>query len=183
VLYYKVLLSFFFQIFARRPKTWKRELEKYRLAERSDRMPSYLPNPAQGGGVREQPPTILIIDDTLDGQMALKTLLAGQGYTLAFANNGADGLAQATALIPDLILLDVMMPDIDGMEVCRRVRANPLLAEVPIIMITALDDRGTRLRGIEAGADDFIPKRFDGTLFPSALTGPSCALGCVRSPV
>jgi two-component system, cell cycle sensor histidine kinase and response regulator CckA len=115
------------------------------------------------GSQREPPPTILIVEDSLDSRQALQTLLAGQGYMLAFAENGPDGLAQAIDLIPDLILLDVMLPGMDGLEVCRRLRANPLLAEVPIIIITALDDRDTRLQGIMAGADDFISKRFDGT--------------------
>ncbi|HJZ46391.1 MAG TPA: response regulator [Roseiflexaceae bacterium] len=115
------------------------------------------------GNPREPPPTILIIEDSLDGRQALQTLLAGQGYTLAFAENGPDGLSRAAELIPDLILLDIMLPGMDGLEVCRRLRANPPLAEVPIIMVTALDDRDTRLQGIMAGADDFISKRFDGT--------------------
>jgi PAS domain S-box-containing protein len=115
------------------------------------------------GSPREPPPTILIVEDSLDGRQALQTLLAGQGYRLAFAENGPDGLAQAIELVPDLILLDVMLPGMDGLEVCRRLRANSLLAEVPIIMVTALDDRDTRLQGIMAGADDFISKRFDGT--------------------
>jgi PAS domain S-box-containing protein len=115
------------------------------------------------GSPREPPPTVLIVEDSLDSRQAFQTLLAGQGYTLAFAENGPDGLAQAIALVPDLILLDVMLPGMDGLEVCRRLRANALLAEVPIIMVTALDDRDTRLQGIMAGADDFISKRFDGT--------------------
>ena len=70
-------------------------------------------------------------------------------------------MAKAADLTPDLILLDVMMPDMHGYEVCRRLRADPLLAEVPIIMVTALDDRESRLLGIKAGADDFLTKPFD----------------------
>src|SRR3954468_23760671 len=91
-----------------------------------------------GTGLPEQPPTILIIDDSLDGRLALQTLLSNQGYNLAFAGDGVEGLQKAAELIPDLILLDVMMPGMDGLEVCRRLRATPLLADVPIIMITAL---------------------------------------------
>jgi two-component system, cell cycle sensor histidine kinase and response regulator CckA len=123
-------------------------------------LPQPQPSP---GSPREPPPTILIVEDSLDGRQALQTLLAGQGYRLAFAENGPDGLAKAIELVPDLILLDVMLPGMDGLEVCRRLRANSQLAEVPIIMVTALDDRDTRLQGIMAGADDFISKRFDGT--------------------
>jgi len=105
--------------------------------------------------------TVLIVDDEPVGRDTLEALLIGQGHNLAFAANGAEALAQAAELLPDVILLDVMMPGIDGFEVCRRLRANPRLADVPIVMITALDDRGSRLEGIEAGADDFVSKPFD----------------------
>jgi putative two-component system response regulator len=80
---------------------------------------------------------------------------------LHFCDNGLDALKQASILQPDLILLDVMMPGIDGFEVCRRIRADPLLADVPVVMTTALDDKASRLEGIEAGADDFISKPID----------------------
>jgi len=105
--------------------------------------------------------TILIIDDEAGVRETLESLLMGEGYNLAFASDGAEALAKATELIPDLILLDVMMPDMDGFEVCQHLRAGPLLAEVPIIMVTVLDDRDSRLQGIEAGADDFVSKPFD----------------------
>ena len=91
----------------------------------------------------------------------LAALLLTQGYQLEFAAGGAEALHQADALQPDLILLDVMMPGMDGFEVCRRLRADPVLGDVPIILLTALDDRTARLHGIEAGADDFISKPFD----------------------
>lgn len=105
--------------------------------------------------------TILIVDDEPSGRKTLEGLLYGQDYQLAFASSGIEAQAQATLLIPDLILLDVMMPGLDGFEVCRRLRADPQMAEVPIILVTALDDRDARLQGIEAGADDFISKPFD----------------------
>ncbi|MCB0209424.1 MAG: response regulator, partial [Anaerolineae bacterium] len=107
--------------------------------------------------------TILIVDDEPVGRDALEMLLTAQGYNLAFAGNGIETLSKAAELTPDLILLDVMMPDMDGYEVCRRLRSDPLLAEVPIIMVTALDDRDSRLTGIEAGADDFVSKPFNRT--------------------
>src|SRR6185503_9985061 len=97
--------------------------------------------------------TILIVDDESGGRETLEALLITQGYSLAFASNGPEALAKAAALMPDLILLDVMMPEMDGFEVCQRLRADPLLAEVPVIMITALDGRDSHLSGIEAGAD------------------------------
>lgn len=104
---------------------------------------------------------ILIVDDEPLGRDTLEALLVNEGYDLAFAGNGAEALARAEAVRPDLVLLDVMMPDVDGFEVCRRMRGNPQLAEIPVIMVTALDDRDSRLRGIQAGADDFVTKPFD----------------------
>ena len=105
--------------------------------------------------------TVLIVDDKTSARDALEALLFREGYTLAFASNGPQALEEAAALAPDLILLDVMMPDMDGFQVCQQLRTDPFLAEVPIIMVTALDDRNSRLRGIEAGADDFVSKPFD----------------------
>lgn len=105
--------------------------------------------------------TILIVDDQPGAREVLKGLLTHPGYSLAFAANGEEALARAAELTPDLILLDVMMPGLDGMEVCRQLRADPFLAEVPVLMVTALDDHTSRVRGIEAGADDFISKPFN----------------------
>jgi CheY-like chemotaxis protein len=105
--------------------------------------------------------TILIVDDQLTIREGLNGLLSNQGYKLAFAENGPEALNKAAQLIPDVILLDVMMPGMDGFEVCQHLRADSTLGKVPIIMVTALDDRDSRLRGIEAGADDFISKPYD----------------------
>lgn len=106
--------------------------------------------------------TILIVDDTPAGRATLEGLLLAPDHRLAFASNGPEALAQAAALTPDLILLDVMMPGMDGFEVCSLLRSDPHLAEVPIVMVTALEDRDSRLQGIAAGADDFVSKPFDG---------------------
>jgi response regulator RpfG family c-di-GMP phosphodiesterase len=92
--------------------------------------------------------------------MALEALLLREGYQLETAANGPEALEKAAAILPDVILLDVMMPDMDGMEVCRRLRADPKLAEMPIVMVTALSDDESRVQGIEAGADDVISKPF-----------------------
>lgn len=105
--------------------------------------------------------TVLIVDDEELGRETLEDLLVTQGFHLIFASNGPQALEKAAKFSPDLILLDVMMPGMNGFEVCQRLRANPILAEVPIIMVTALEDRKSRLQGIEAGADDFISKPFD----------------------
>jgi putative two-component system response regulator len=105
-------------------------------------------------------PIVLIVDDEKTIHNTLEALLHDE-YRLYFAQNGMEGLALAVQTLPDVILLDVMMPHMDGFEVCRRLRATEPLAEVPIIMITALDDRESRLQGLRAGADDFLTKPFD----------------------
>ncbi len=107
--------------------------------------------------------TILIVDDQLSAREVLRGLLKGQGYILAFAQNGVEALAQATELRPDLVLLDVMMPGMNGFEICRRFRSDPVLAEMPVVMVTALDDFDARVEGIEAGADDFLTKPINAT--------------------
>ena len=104
---------------------------------------------------------ILITDDEPSVRETLSAMLGGQGYILHFAKDGAEALQMADQLRPDLILLDVMMPGMDGFEVCRRIRATPPLAEVPIVILTALDDPPSLLHGIEAGADDFLTKPVD----------------------
>ncbi|MGB0388086.1 MAG: PAS domain S-box protein [Ardenticatenaceae bacterium] len=108
-----------------------------------------------------RPITILIVDDNRMQREYLAALLSYQGYKLVLANSGFSALTQAAELMPDLILLDVMMPGMNGFEVCQALRADPVLAETPIIMVTSLDDRTSRLRGLEAGADDFVVKPFD----------------------
>jgi signal transduction histidine kinase len=104
---------------------------------------------------------ILIVDDEPSGIIALESILNGEGYDLEFAQNGKSALEIAAAVLPDLILLDVMMPGMDGFEVCRRIRSTPALAEVPIVILTALDDFNSRIAGLEAGADDFFTKPID----------------------
>ncbi len=104
---------------------------------------------------------ILVVDDEIVSRYTVEALLSSEGYTLVFAETGEEAIEKAATLIPDLMLLDVMMPGMDGFEVCQRLRANPRLAELPVVMVTALDDRDSRLRGIEAGADDFMSKPFD----------------------
>ncbi|NJP04711.1 MAG: response regulator [Chloroflexaceae bacterium] len=107
------------------------------------------------------PATILIVDDEEPGRQTLEALLMAYGYRLLFSANGPEALETAAREVPDLILLDVMMPGMDGFEVCERLRHDPLLAEVPVIMVTALDDRESRLRGLDVGADDFLSKPID----------------------
>lgn len=110
----------------------------------------------------EPEPTILIIEDDPRGRELLAAQLKPLGHRLVMAEHGRAGLEQARELIPDIILSDVMMPEMTGFDVCRAVRGDDRLKEVPLLLITALDDRESRLTGIEAGADEFISKPFDG---------------------
>lgn len=105
--------------------------------------------------------TILLVDDNPQILAILSDLLRPLNYRLFCALNGNEALQLATTHRPDLVLLDVMMPGMDGFSVCQALRADDRLARVPVIMITALDDRASRLRGFEVGADDFIGKPFD----------------------
>ncbi len=108
-----------------------------------------------------KPATILVVDDIVSNRDTLRELLESDDYRLAEAEDGPSALELAAEIQPDLVLLDVMMPGMNGYEVCRRLRSNPRLAEIPVIMVTALDDQASRIAGIEAGADDFITKPFN----------------------
>jgi class 3 adenylate cyclase/DNA-binding NarL/FixJ family response regulator len=105
--------------------------------------------------------TILIVDDEPVIHKILEGLLFNQGYKLAFANNGLEALEKVTEISPDLILLDVMMPQMTGFEVCRRLKADEKWQHMPIILVTALDSKEDLAHGLDAGADDFLPKPFD----------------------
>ena len=107
------------------------------------------------------PYRILIVDDVAASRETLEGLLYSPDYQFHFAASGHEGVALAEQVRPDLILLDIMMPDIDGFEVCRRLRSNPALTETPIALITALDDRTSLRQGLQAGADDIFGKPFD----------------------
>ena len=106
-------------------------------------------------------PIILIVDDLAANRAILVDLLQGPDYELIEAADGPTALRLATKTPPDLVLLDVMMPGMDGFEVCRQLRAGVHTGEVPIVMLTAINDQASRLAGIEAGADDFVPKPFN----------------------
>lgn len=105
--------------------------------------------------------TILVVDDDATSRKILGSILLADGHELAFASYGLEALRQAANIIPDLVLLDAVLPGMDGFEICRRLRSDPLLAEVPVIIVTSLTDRDSRLQGIEAGADDFLSKPVD----------------------
>ncbi len=104
---------------------------------------------------------VLVVDDEPIGLEVVKALLYDSAYDLHFASNGREALAKTESLRPDLILLDVLMPGMSGYDVCRTIRGTPHLADIPIILLTALNDRDAKIRGIQSGADDFISKPFD----------------------
>ncbi len=104
------------------------------------------------------PARILVVDDTPSNVKLLADILQARGYAVVTAANGAEALARTERETPDLVLLDVMMPGMSGYDVCRRIRDNPATAVLPVIMVTALDPAQERVKGIDAGADDFLTK-------------------------
>jgi len=104
---------------------------------------------------------ILVIEDEPSLQALLRMQLQRAGYTVAVAGDGEEGLAAVEAVSPDLILMDVMMPRLDGNEVCRRLRSNVRTRQIPIIMLTARAEPDDRLRGLTVGANDYITKPYE----------------------
>ena len=101
---------------------------------------------------------ILVVDDILANVRLLEAKLSAEYFEVVTAMNGVDALEAVQRAKPDIVLLDVMMPGIDGIEVCRRLKADPTTQHIPVIMVTALDQLEDRVRGLEAGADDFLTK-------------------------
>ncbi len=106
-------------------------------------------------------PRVLVVDDHPSSRMTAVALLSVEGYDVIEADSGPAALEMVHSGNPDLILLDVMMPGMDGFEVCRCLKQDEHTRLTPIVFVTALDDRRSRLRGIEAGGDDFLTKPFD----------------------
>jgi putative two-component system response regulator len=104
---------------------------------------------------------ILIVDDESSARLALEVLLRREGFDVRNASDGAHALAECASFRPDLILLDILMPGLDGFEVCRRIKATPETRLTPVVLITGLSDTEDRIRGINAGADDFLSKPID----------------------
>ena len=101
---------------------------------------------------------VLVVDDILPNVKLLEAKLSGEYFNVITALNGPEGLQKAETQNPDIILLDVMMPGMDGFEVCQRLKSNPATAHIPVVMVTALTDATDRVRGLESGADDFLSK-------------------------
>jgi signal transduction histidine kinase len=107
------------------------------------------------------PARILIVDDERRNSELLRVMLAPEGYLLQTAGSGEMALTMVDQEAPDLILLDVMMPGMDGYQVVGKIKANPATNNIPVIMLTALDDRNSRMLGLSAGAEDFLTKPID----------------------
>src|SRR6185503_13432009 len=118
------------------------------------RMTSMQPN-GNGGG------RILVVDDDPDIARFVEINMRLEGFDVRIARDGEEALAAVSDAMPDLVLLDVMMPRIDGVEVCRRLRADPATAHLPVIMLTAKSLSADKVVGLTAGADDYLIKPFD----------------------
>lgn len=104
---------------------------------------------------------ILIVDDESAAVKALETLMRREGFELRIATNGTAALAECASFRPDLVLLDILMPGMNGYEVCKRIKETPETRLTPVVLITGLSDSESRIRGINAGADDFLSKPID----------------------
>jgi two-component system, OmpR family, alkaline phosphatase synthesis response regulator PhoP len=107
-----------------------------------------------------RPPSVLIVDDEPNIVLSLQFLMKKTGYEVRTAKDGEEALAEISRAVPDLVLLDVMMPKIDGFSICRQIRANPEWKEMRIIMLTARGRDVEREKGLALGADDYITKPF-----------------------
>jgi two-component system cell cycle response regulator len=104
---------------------------------------------------------ILVVDDIETNRRLLEARLTAEYFDVLMAEDGPSCLDLARSQKPDVILLDVMMPRMDGFETCRRLKADPVTRHIPVVMVTALDQRSDRIRGLEAGADEFLTKPVD----------------------
>ncbi|MBI5293863.1 MAG: response regulator [Chloroflexi bacterium] len=104
---------------------------------------------------------LLVVEDDIDIANMLKIYFTGLQYEVDVANRGADALEKTKHVLPHLIVLDIMLPDIDGYEVCRNLRTSTRTSHIPVIFLTQKDERSDKLQGLELGADDYITKPFD----------------------
>jgi len=112
---------------------------------------------------------VLVVDDILPNVKLLEAKLSSEYYDVLTATNGPDALEKVASQSPDIVLLDVMMPGMDGFEVCKRIKSNPATAHIPVVIVTALTDSSDRIKGLEAGADDFLSKPLNDTALMSRV--------------
>lgn len=103
---------------------------------------------------------ILVVDDDATNLKLIKAMLVGKGFDCLCKKNGQEALLAVEKYSPDLMLVDVMMPLMDGFELTRKIKANEITKNIPVILVTALSDRDARLQGLEAGAEEFVNKPF-----------------------
>lgn len=117
---------------------------------------------------------VLVVDDVFINVKLLEARLTNENFVVATAFGGQEALDKLDSSLPDIVLLDVMMPGMDGYEVCRRIRQNPRTARLPVVMVTALDNASDRAAGLAAGANDYLIKPVDDDILLGrirALTG------------
>jgi putative two-component system response regulator len=110
---------------------------------------------------KESMPNILVVDDNIANVELLEAYLSASGYNVIKAYDGEEGLGIIYGEMPDLVLLDIMMPKMDGYEVCRRIKEDEKTRFIPVVMITALTELDAKIRGLDVGADDFLSKPFN----------------------
>lgn len=120
-----------------------------------------IPGRTNQGQAAQQKLKVLVIDDELNIIEFIKLGLGYEGFQVESAMDGPQGLAAAQRIAPDIVILDLMMPGMDGLEVCRRLRTNPTTQDVPVLMLTAKDEVNDRVTGLNSGADDYLVKPFD----------------------
>ncbi len=104
---------------------------------------------------------ILLVDDEIDTLLPLKRSLEAEDYIVVGASNGKEALIKAKTEIPDIILLDLMMPEMDGYEVCEKLKKDPMTKNIPVIILTAKDAVRDKVKGLDIGADDYVTKPFN----------------------
>lgn len=110
--------------------------------------------------VNPQAPRILIVDDTVGNLVLLNEMLSGAGYVVAVANCGPDALESARLVVPDMVLLDILMPGMDGYTVLSRLKADPATSQIPVLLLSALDEPESKTKGFDLGACDYVTKPF-----------------------
>jgi len=113
------------------------------------------------GNLSETRPKVLIVDDEMDTLLPLKRSLEVEDYIVIGAGNGPEALIKAKTEIPDIILLDLMMPEMDGYEVCEKLKKDPITKNIPVIILTAKDAVRDKVKGLDIGADDYVTKPFN----------------------